>query len=60
MTVAEAIRAYVNEIEGLELYEQEPENIVENVGDLKQAFEADFHNTKIDIDSLVKNGTEIK
>ena len=25
MTVAEAIRAYVNEIEGLELYEQEPE-----------------------------------
>ena len=25
MTVAEAIRAYVNEIEGLELYKQEPE-----------------------------------
>ena len=27
---------------------------------LKQAFEADFHNTKIDIDSLIENGTEIK
>lgn len=28
--------------------------------DLKQAFEADFHNTKIDIDSLIENGVEIK
>ena len=26
MTVAEAIREYVKEVEGLELYEQEPEN----------------------------------
>ena len=25
MTIAEAIREYVNETEGLELYEQEPE-----------------------------------
>ncbi len=27
---------------------------------LKQAFGADFHNTKIDIDSLIENGVEIK
>lgn len=27
---------------------------------LKQAFEADFHNTKIDVESLRKNGIEIK
>ena len=32
----------------------------ETAENLKQAFEADFHNTKIDIDSLVENGTEIK
>ena len=27
MTIAEAIREYVNETEGLELYEQEPERV---------------------------------
>ena len=28
MTIAEAIREYVNETEGLEFYEQEPEKVL--------------------------------
>ena len=53
------LSANVNQLHGSTFYNCSMLSSFE-AQNLKQAFEADFHNTKIDIDSLVKNGTEIK
>ena len=53
------LSANVNQLHGSTFYNCSMLSSFE-AQNLKQAFEADFHNTKIDIDSLVENGTEIK
>ena len=53
------LSANVNQLHGSTFYNCSMLSSFE-AQNLKQAFEADFHNTKIDIGSLVKNGTEIK
>ena len=53
------LSANVNQLHGSTFYNCSMLSSFE-AQNLKQAFEADFHNTKIDIDSLIENGVEIK